>query len=135
MATVGTLREATRRTVCRRKLLTPSSGLLLDKVTAGELVRRFLSFIDPEDLFPCSREHATGHCPDSDESSQHPRTLFFNIHFNIVFPSTSLYFLCHFPSGFTAVLNRNVCCAWGLYHTEIFLFIEFLTVKTETSTT
>jgi hypothetical protein len=40
----------------------------------------------------CLQEHIAGHTTESDESSPHPPIYFFNIRFNIIFPSTNKNF-------------------------------------------
>jgi len=46
--------------------------------------------MEPESSLPCSRELSIGPYPEPVESSPHPHTLFFKIHFNIILPFKSM---------------------------------------------
>jgi hypothetical protein len=56
--------------------LTLWSRVLLDKMIFAQLAKKFPSFIEPEVSLPYSQEPATGPCPEPDESSPRPHTLF-----------------------------------------------------------
>jgi len=58
--------------------LTPWRRVLLEKLTVTELVKKtpLPPFMEPEGSLQCSEEHATGPCPEPDESSPHLPTLF-----------------------------------------------------------
>jgi hypothetical protein len=45
--------------------------------------------MEPEGLLAFSQNPTLGSCPEPDGSSLHPHTLYFKIHFNIVFPCLS----------------------------------------------
>jgi hypothetical protein len=49
----------------------------------------FQLFMEPKVSLLCSQEYSTGPYSEATESSLHPHTLLFKIHFNIILPSMS----------------------------------------------
>jgi hypothetical protein len=91
---------------CETKLLTPVSRVILEKPIVPQIVKDSPPFMKTEGSLPYSQEPATGPCHEPNESSPHPPTDFFKIHFSVVLPSTSRSFLV--VSSFQA-LQQEFC--------------------------
>jgi len=55
--------------------LSPWSTVILKKLIFAQLVKHIPRFLEPEGLLPRLQEPATGHYPESDESSSHPHII------------------------------------------------------------
>jgi hypothetical protein len=68
-------------------LLTPSSRVLLEKLTSSQPVKKLPHFMEPEGSLPHSQVPTTCPCPELDQSSPCPQPHFLKIHLNIILPS------------------------------------------------
>jgi hypothetical protein len=80
--------------------------------------------MEPESSLLRSQEHTTGPYPGPDDSSPHLHVLFYEIHFNIMFPSTS--------NLSQLFLDQNCICMSQMRHSYLVSntqtsFLDFLT--------
>ena len=70
-----------------KRVLNPLSGVLLEKLTAGQIVKKFPAFMEHEDSLPHSQVSATCRYPEPARSSPYPTYHLLKIYLNIILPS------------------------------------------------
>lgn len=73
----------------------------------SQLARKFFPFYETWRFCIVLLRTCTGHYPEPLESTPYPHTFYFNIHFNLIFPSTCRSSKWSLPFGFS---NQNFVC-------------------------